>query len=68
MAIGGRRGVGDYGVMIQTGAQLIFAKHVKYGNGMGSRLNVTHIEFIELLDVVKDLIELTLKKGGFFIG
>jgi hypothetical protein len=52
------RGIPEHGGLGQALDDDIFPDHIKDGNGMGCRLDAGDVEFVHLLNMIEDAIEL----------
>jgi len=60
------RGIAEHGGLGQAFDNDILADHIKDGNGMGCRLDSCNIEFVHLLDMIKDAIKLAAENFRLF--
>ena len=68
LPVAGGGGVGGYGLVIERGARLIITQNVDQRPGVRGRFDLRDIEFAELFNIFKNLIELSLKQRSFLVG
>ena len=59
------RRIGQHGFPIERGSSLVLTKDIVDRETVRGRLNITHIELVKLLDMLKHVTKLRLEGGNF---